>query len=157
LGITEPIPSLELSARKAAAYAILENWSSLGKVIGFCYFGPAPRSFIQAEQVLEAVQAATGWDLCIQDLLQIGERATNLARIFNVREGYTRQDDRLPERLHMPLEGGALTGVSIPKTDFEETLTTLYQVKGWDPVSAAPTRERLAQLDLEWAVDLLPK
>ena len=157
LGITEPIPSLELSARKAAAYAILENWSSLGKVIGFCYFGPAPRSFIQAEQVLEAVQAATGWDLCIQDLLRIGERATNLARIFNVREGYTRQDDRLPERLHMPLEGGALTGVSIPKTDFEETLTTLYQVKGWDPVSAAPTRERLAQLDLEWAVDLLPK
>jgi len=156
LGITEAIPSRELSARKAAAYAILENWSSLGKVIGFCYFGPAPRSFIQAEQVQEAVQAATGWDLSIQDLLRIGERATNLARIFNVREGYSRQDDRLPERLHMPLEGGALTGVSIPKTDFEETLTTLYQVKGWDPVSAAPTRERLAQLGLEWAADLLP-
>ncbi len=157
LGITEAIPPRELSARKAEAYAIFENWSSLGKVIGFCYFGPVPRSFIQTDQVQDAVQAATGWDLSIQDLLRIGERATNLARIFNIREGFSRQDDRLPERLHMPLENGALTGVNIPKTDFEQTLTTLYQVKGWDPDSAVPTRERLAELNLEWAVDLLPK
>jgi aldehyde:ferredoxin oxidoreductase len=156
LGITEPIPARELSPRKVAAYHILENWSSLGRVIGLCYFGPVPRSFIQADQVQMAVQAATGWDLSIKDLLRIGERATNLARIFNIREGYSRQDDKLPERLFTPLENGPLTGVSISKTDFEQGLSDLYRAKGWDSVSAAPTPERLRELDIEWAIDLLP-
>jgi aldehyde:ferredoxin oxidoreductase len=103
-----------------------------------------------------AVQAATGWDLSIKDLLRIGERATNLARIFNIREGYSRQDDKLPERLFTPLENGPLTGASISKTDFEQGLSDLYQAKGWDSVSAAPTPERLRELDIEWAIDLLP-
>jgi aldehyde:ferredoxin oxidoreductase len=156
LGITEPLPARELSPRKVAAYSILENWSSLGKVIGFCYFGPVPRSFIQVEQVQMAVQAATGWNLSIQDLLRIGERATNLARIFNVREGFSRQDDRLPERFFTPLENGPLAGVSISKADFEQALTDLYLAKGWDPVSSAPTPERLRKLGIDWAVDLLP-
>ncbi len=156
LGITEAMPARELSCRKASAYALLENWSSLGKVIGLCYFGPAPRSFIQVEQVQSAVQSATGWDISIADLLQIGERATNLARIFNVREGFSREDDTLPERLFMPLENGALNGIGISKTDFDLALTDLYRVKGWDPISAMPTRQRLADLSIEWAADLLP-
>ncbi len=98
LGLTEAIPARELSDRKIAAYTILENWSSLGKVIGFCYFGPVPRSFIQVDQVRMAVQAATGWDLNTQDLLKIGERATNLARVlifvrdFHVRMTHCRND-----------------------------------------------------------------
>ena len=33
-----------------------------------------------------------------------------MARVFNVREGFTRADDRLPDRLHAPLENGALAG-----------------------------------------------
>ncbi len=156
LGITEAMPAREMSNKKAAAYAILENWSSLGKVIGFCYFGPAPRSMIQAEQVLSAVRAATGWDVSIPDLLEIGERATNLARVFNVREGFTRKDDTLPERLFMPLENGPLNGLCISKDEFTEAMTSLYLIKGWDPETASPTRERLKKLNIEWAADLLP-
>ena len=38
------------------------------------------------------------------ELLRIGERATNLARLFNVREGFSGADDTLPERLFQPLE-----------------------------------------------------
>jgi aldehyde:ferredoxin oxidoreductase len=157
LGITEAMPARELSARKAGAYAILENWSSLGKVTGFCYFGLAPRSMIEAEQVQAAVKAATGWDLSVPDMLQIGERATNLARIFNIREGFSRQDDTLPERLFMPLENGPLNGVCISKTEFTQALTDLYITKGWDPASGAPTPERLRELGIEWAIDLLPE
>jgi aldehyde:ferredoxin oxidoreductase len=156
LGITEALPARDLSPQKVANYAVLENWSSLGKVIGLCYFGPVPRSFIQAEQVQMAVQAASGWDLNIPDLLRIGERATNLSRLFNIREGFSRKDDTLPERLFMPLENGVLSGIGISKPEFEQAMTELYLVKGWDPVSAAPTRERLRQLDIEWAADILP-
>jgi aldehyde:ferredoxin oxidoreductase len=77
-----------------------------------------------------------------------------MARVFNVREGFTRADDRLPDRLFSPLENGALEGTSIPRGDFEQALTDLYLLKGWDPVTGAPTGERLRALGLEWTVSL---
>jgi aldehyde:ferredoxin oxidoreductase len=123
-------------------------------VIGLCFFGPAPRSFIQVDDVVAAVRAATGWEIGVDDLLEWGERAVNLARVFNVREGFTRSDDHLPARLHEPLEGGALTGTSIDREAFEAAVTRLFELKGWDPATGVPTPERLRSLGLEWAVEL---
>ncbi|MGD8603669.1 MAG: aldehyde ferredoxin oxidoreductase C-terminal domain-containing protein, partial [Anaerolineales bacterium] len=71
------------------------------------------------------------------------------------REGFSRQDDRLPERLFSPLENGALKGEAFPREDFETALTTLYKIKGWDPETGNPTRQKLEALDLGWAADLL--
>jgi aldehyde:ferredoxin oxidoreductase len=136
-------------------FYILEKWGSFEKVIGLCFFGPAPRSFIQPEDVLAAVKAVTGWDVTIDELLEIGERATNMARIFNMREGFSRDDDNLPERLFQPLENGALEGHAMPREEFETALTQLYQLKGWDSENGQPTKERLEKLSLEWAVDMV--
>ncbi len=155
LGVPEPLPARELSPRKAAQYALLENWVSFGKVAGFCYFGPVPRCFVQVEEVLDVVRTATGWDFTLEEALRTGERATNLARVYNVREGLGRKDDTLPERLFEPLEKGPLVGVGMDKVAFEETLSELYRLKGWDPATAAPTRERLRALEIEWAADLI--
>ncbi len=153
LGV-ECLPSRELGPRKARNYAILENWSSVGKVIGLCFFGPAPRSFIQIDEVLAATRAATGWDLTLDDLLQIGERATNLARAFNLREGIGAAEDRLPERIFEPLPAGPMAGVGIDRTEFERTIAELYRIKGWDQRTGEPTRARLRALDIEWVADL---
>ena len=155
LGITEALPARDLSSKKAANYFIGENWSSFEKSSGFCYFGPAPRSFIQIEDVLKIVNAATGWELTVTDLLKIGERATNLARIFNLREGFTPRDDRLPERIYMPSEAGALAGLGIERLEFDRAMHDLYDLKSWDPESGIPARERLSNLDIVWALDLL--
>jgi aldehyde:ferredoxin oxidoreductase len=155
LGITEPLPPRDLGPKKAALYAVGESWSAAGKVIGFCYFGPAPRSFIQVAEVVEAVHAATGWDISVAELLQIGERAVNLARVFNAREGFSRKDDVLPDRLFGPLENGALEGIGISRAEFDATMTDLYRIKGWDAVTAMPTRERLEALGIGWAADLM--
>ena len=97
----------------------------------------------------------TGWDLTMEDVLQIGERATNLARVFNAREGFTRQDDTLPERLYQKLENGALQGESMLRDEFEQALTVLCGLKGWNPDTGMPTRSRLEELSLGWAADLL--
>ncbi len=136
-------------------YLICENWVSLEKAIGYCYFGPTPRSFIQVDDVIASVQLATGWDVTLDELLRIGERATNLARVFNIREGFSRQDDTLPERLFEPLEGGPLKGAALSHAEFEAALTTLYQLKGWDPITSVPDRQRLNDLQIGWAADLL--
>ena len=154
LGV-EALPAQQLGSAKARNYAILENWCSFGQVVGLCYFGPAPRSFTQIEEVLTAVRAATGWDLSLEDLLQIGERATNLARAFNILNGFSRKEDSLPERLFQPLENGPMAGTLISKPEFERTMDELYRLKGWDPQTTVPTRARLRALDIEWVAELL--
>jgi aldehyde:ferredoxin oxidoreductase len=124
-------------------------------VIGYCFFGPAPRSFIPVEDVMDSINAATGWNVSLDDVLQIGERATNMARIFNLREGFGRKDDTLPERLFQPLENGALEGHAMPRQEFDDSLTALYRIKGWDPQTGVPTPEKLRELGLDWAIEML--
>jgi aldehyde:ferredoxin oxidoreductase len=153
IGITEPTGVLDLGPKKVRIWYTAERWNSAEKVIGLCFFGPAPRSFIQADDVVASVRAATGWDVTVDELLEIGERAVNLARMFNVREGFGRTDDRLPDRLHTPLEGGPLTGTSIDRATFEEAVSALYALKGWDPTTGVPSRATLGRLDIEWAAD----
>ena len=150
LGITEPTGVLDLGEKKVRTWYTSERWNSAEKVLGLCFFGPAPRSLIQVADVLTAVRAATGWEVTADELLEVGERAVNMARVFNVREGFTRADDRLPDRLFTPLENGALAGTAIARDDFEQALTNLYLLKGWDPVTGAPTEGRLRELGLEW-------
>ena len=157
LGITTAQPPLSLSVEKMHHFYILERWGSFEKVVGYCFFGPAPRSFIHPDDVLASVNAATGWGLSIEDLLRIGERATNMARIFNMREGFTRKDDTLPERMFQGLENGPLAGIGMPRAEFEEALSNLYEMKGWQRETGRPTLERLESLSLGWAAGMLPE
>ena len=151
LGGIEPADQFTLGDVKVANWYTGERWNSAEKVLGLCFFGPAPRSFLQVSDVVNAVRAATGWDVGVDDLLEIGERAVVMARLFNNRMGLGRADDRLPARLHTPLEGGPLTGRSIDRDEFEAAIDGLYELKGWDPATGVPTAERLERLGLDWA------
>ena len=153
LGIRVALPPRDSSRQKVVNYTIAENWNSAEKVIGLCFFGPAPRSYIQVEDVVMAVNAATGWGWGVNDILAVGERATNLARLFNAREGFGRADDRLPDRLFTPLENGALEGVALSRDDFERALTDVYDLKGWDTDTGVPTPQKLDSLGIGWAAE----
>jgi aldehyde:ferredoxin oxidoreductase len=155
LGITKALPPRSLGEDKMEMFYILEKWGSLEKVTGYCFFGPAPRSFIPPEDVLLSINAATGWNISMHEALQIGERATNLARIFNLREGFSRKDDTLPERLFNGLHNGPLQGHALPREEFEQSLTILYRNKGWNPETGIPTPEKLRELGLDWAIKML--
>lgn len=51
------------------------------------------------EDLVAAIEAAPGFDRQTADMLAIGARATNLARTFNTREGFSAREDTLLERL----------------------------------------------------------
>ncbi len=155
LGITTAQPARSLNHIKMEQFYILERWNSFEKVVGYCFFGPVPRAFISVEDVLESINVVTDWQISLEDVLEIGERATNLARVFNAREGFSRQQDKLPLRLFQGLDNGALMGAAMSPEDFEEALSELYRLKGWDAQTGHPTRSRLEALSLAWAVDLL--
>ena len=155
LGISEAHPPRSLDDEKLRQYFILERLTSLEKTIGFCFFGPAPRSFIQPEDLLDAINLATGWGLDMAAALRIGERGTNLARLYNAREGFSARDDRLPERLFQGAENGPLQGQPVPRQEFQDALRRLYLLKGWDQATGLPLPARLEELSLGWAAPIL--
>ncbi|HEC89528.1 MAG TPA: aldehyde:ferredoxin oxidoreductase, partial [Thermoplasmatales archaeon] len=81
-------------------------------------------------------------------ILTIGERAYNIARAFNAREGMDRKDDTLPWRvLYEPIPKGVSEGSHVPPRELEHMLDEYYQARGWS-INGIPTKTKLFSLDL---------
>ena len=78
----------------------------------------------------------------------------NMMRVFNIREGFTREDDRLPERFHQPLAAGPLKGAKLDNEEFEKAKDTYYSLMGWDE-RGIPRLGKLQELDIEWVANEL--
>jgi aldehyde:ferredoxin oxidoreductase len=102
-------------------------------------------------------RAAQGYDVTPEEVVRVGERLTNVARMWNLRAGFTRADDTLPERLMTePLRTGASKGHVISPADRDFMLDEYYSLRGWD-ARGVPTPERLAALGLEALAADLPR
>jgi aldehyde:ferredoxin oxidoreductase len=111
----------------------------------------APRA---TESTAAFMEAVTGLAFTPEEVTQVGERINNLARAFNVREGFKRADDTLPERLMTePLQSGASKGQLISKKDLDTMLDEYYTVREWDLNTGIPTRKKLVELNLEYVAD----
>ncbi len=93
----------------------------------------------------------TGRDVRAADLLTLAERVETLIRLYNLREGFGRADDTLPERLFADSQDdGPARGQRIPRDGFERMLTDYYGLRGWSDEGrpTAVTLERLGLGDL---------
>ena len=122
----------------------LEDALTVFDAVGACKFmGMA----LMAEDVVDIIATATGWEFDVDDFRKGGERIYNLARAFNVREGCRRENDTLPRRLlEEPLPSGPAEGLVV---DLEPLLDAYYKFRGWDPDTGIPTIEKLKELGLE--------
>jgi aldehyde:ferredoxin oxidoreductase len=92
------------------------------------------------------LNAVTGGDWTKAELMKIGERKTQLERLFNLREGLTPADDTLPWRvLHEPLQEGESKGVVV---NLEPMLDDYYEARGWNRDTGYPTPQKLEELGL---------
>jgi aldehyde:ferredoxin oxidoreductase len=102
------------------------------------------------------MEAVTGLTFTPEEVQKVGERLNNLAKAFNIREGFTRADDTFPERLMTePLKDGASKGQLISKEDLKTMLDEYYTDRGWNPETGVPTRAKLTDLGLGYVADLL--
>jgi aldehyde:ferredoxin oxidoreductase len=150
LGITESAQPTELNATKVKLFYKTQRVWSMYNTVGMCDFAAAPINHITMTKLVEQVRATTGWDVSLWELIKAGERADAMARIFNVREGFTPADDTLPSRLFDPIDG-PLNGERVDPGEFEQALADYYTLAGWDPRTGMPTPAKLMELDLEWA------
>jgi aldehyde:ferredoxin oxidoreductase len=111
---------------------------------------------IATQNTASLMEAVTGLKLSPEEIKTVGERINNLARAFNVREGFTRDDDTLPERLMIePLKEGASKGQFISKDDLNQMLDEYYTERGWDIDTGAPRREKLTELGLAYVAEAM--
>ena len=111
---------------------------------------------IATQNTADLMDAVTGLKYTAEEIQAVGERINNLAKAFNVREGFTRDDDTLPERLMTePLKEGASKGNFISKGDLKQMLDEYYTERGWDINTGAPTREKLKELGIGYVADQL--
>lgn len=156
LGILDPLPSLDLSPQKVRLFVYLQQYYNWLNSIGMCIFAAKPFGPFTITQLVEYTRAVTGWDTSLWEMLKVGERFSCLAKIFNLREGLGVKEDRLPDRLHEGLESGVLKGEKIDWQQFAQALEMYYGMMGWDPQSGVPTKYKLEELNIGWAISLLP-
>jgi aldehyde:ferredoxin oxidoreductase len=98
--------------------------------------------------------SATGVEDCKDPkfLNTVGERIMNMERAFINREGFSRADDTMPQRMfneNLIVDGQPIEAARVK--DMQGFLDRYYSFRGWN-ANGAPTQEKLDQLGIGWAV-----
>ncbi len=149
----EPDPGA-LNFHKVKLTAYSQRYVSAIDSFSVCQFCFHTWSIFNLKDLLDVVNAATGWRYTMFELMLLGERRINMMKMFNVREGFTAADDTLPPRLFEdPLVSEGLgKGRKIDKEVFAKLKSEYYTMNGWDPVSGLPGVVKLKELGLGWLV-----
>jgi len=145
LGLPKPVDRYSYGG-KAQMVKDLQLRYALSDCMIACLFGAFA---VTLEDYAEAISAATGWPMTEKELLTIAERAWNLTRLFNMREGFTRKEDTLPKRLFaQPSTKGPSKGQVMDRASFENMLDEYYLLVGWDVITGIPTEKKLSELGI---------
>jgi aldehyde:ferredoxin oxidoreductase len=152
LGILERVPMEYLGPVKVRNFKALSTLWSGCDALGICIFASAPTRLLSVATMGELVAAITGWQTSSAEIMRWGERRMHLMRMYNLREGLTAADDRLPDRFFdEAIASGPKTGVKLDRADFDAAIATYYEMMGWDE-SGVPRRGTLYDHRLEWTL-----
>ncbi|MHA1130225.1 MAG: aldehyde ferredoxin oxidoreductase family protein [Candidatus Helarchaeota archaeon] len=127
------------SEGKAKSVAILQDYRAIYNSLIMCIFvNPPP------DQIINALNYATGLTYDLAALKRTGERIINMKRLFNIKMGLTAKDDRLPRHVLEPLEGPLERNVP----DLQLQLKEYYEFRAWDPATGKPSKKKLQELGL---------
>jgi aldehyde:ferredoxin oxidoreductase len=116
------------------------NQNGLRNQVGMCSF-----LGYDEDQTVTIMNAVTGWGVDKDELIEMAHRGITLARLFNMREGMTRADDRLPKRFYedLPKHPGLTDEL------LDQIVTDYYIEQGWDPETGRPLPETVKALGIE--------
>jgi aldehyde:ferredoxin oxidoreductase len=129
-----------------------EDIYAAGDALGLCSFTTTSDFSVSPELAAGFFSAAVGEAMSAEELMRAGRRIVTLEKCFNVREGATRGDDRLPWRL-MNEESPDRQGAINSPQELDLMLDQYYALHGWDGITAWPREETLRALDLGAAAD----
>ncbi len=92
----------------------------------------------------------TGAEMSAEELSKAGERINALARLINIREGFTRKDDSLPWKvMNVPIpDDGPVKGAIVTQDELDLMLDDYYETRGWT-FEGVPKVEKLKELGMD--------
>lgn len=128
---------------KAGIVSVHQNSAAVIDSLVYCKFA---NMAVAEEFFARTLTAVTGISYTADDLMKVGERVWNLERLYNLREGFTKDDDTLPDRLlNEPVTDGPSKGFI---ANLAPMLEEYYQFRGWDE-NGVPKPEKLQELGLD--------
>jgi aldehyde:ferredoxin oxidoreductase len=149
LGIPTLLDPLEWKGR-AKWVKVCQDLAAIIDASGICIFFTM-RSLVEQKMemrpfgIRDYLEAVTGVNYSIDELVLAGERIFNAERLFLCRAGLTRNADTLPYRMtNEPMPDGPGKGYVC---HLEEMLDEYYQIRQWT-ADGVPTNDKLKQLGL---------
>ena len=139
----EPAPFEGIGPRKVALFKVFQSKRIILDSLLCCHF--LPYSFTQLAELTSAV---TGWETSTMELCRMAERILTMCRLFNTREGFSEDDDRLPARFFHPTKGGPLAKRALKVEEMDRAKRYYYHLMGWDK-RGLPLKEKLEELGIE--------
>ena len=146
LGIYEETPTFQLTPEKVR---VTKTWIEMriaANSLSICQFPPW-----RFKEYIELLNAVTGWEATMHELVLAAQRTLNLARLFNLREGFQASDDWLPQRFFEPQTTGYLSKTTVDKSELLAAIKTYYGMMGWNE-EGVPRLETLQSLGIGWAI-----
>ena len=139
---------LEADERRGRITADGEDFSAVLDSLIWCKF--LRKAFDDLyEESAEIYGHITGWDIGADELRLAGERINNLKKAFNLREGWTRECDTLPQRVFdETLPSGVAAGVGLSRADLDMMIDGYYRARGWRSDGTIPD-DKLRALGLD--------
>ena len=142
---------LEVDDERGRITAEGEDFSAVLDSLIWCKFLRKAFDDLYGESA-EIYRRITGWDMTAGDLRLAGERINNLKKAFNVREGWAREDDTLPQRVFAEtLPTGVAAGVGLDREDLDMMVQGYYRARGWNEDGSIP-EGKMRELGLEGVV-----
>lgn len=120
----------------AAALGMIENSACL------CQY--ADRA-LTIQDMVDLLNAAAGYNLSLETLMEAGTRIFHLKRCINYHLGFRASHDRLTPRMLEPARDGEPEGIEIK---FDEMISSFYRLMHMDPIKGVAARERLIEIGL---------
>ena len=147
-GLETPQDPYELNDEKVRLYWLTQRAYSLLDTASVCCLTFSFWTIYDFSDLTNAINAATGMQTHMMELIDIAERRLLMMRMFNAREGFTSKDDELPRRLFdEPLQGGISDGLTVNRPDFDRTKKLYYDMAGLDS-DGTPTPSKILELGL---------
>jgi aldehyde:ferredoxin oxidoreductase len=147
-GLAKPPFDPNSFAGRAPAQKVGVSFFHVIDSCGCCHF--VIGSTGKANIMIDFINAATGWDMTVDEALRTGERIANMRHCFNVREGLNLIEYHSPDRMlgKPPLTAGPTAGKTV---DEEMVVREFCQAMDWDLKTARPSRQKLSELDMDFA------
>jgi aldehyde:ferredoxin oxidoreductase len=142
IGIYEPVEQYKDPMRLVEAQTDMSRFGGFIESSGICHF-----TRVGIPRMLDALNTLTGFNWDKQDLLDLGQRIAATTKLFNIRHGWTKEEDIVSPRLLEACPDGPNEGYSIEE-HLEGMIDKWYELMGWDD-EGHPKEETLKKLKIE--------